>query len=351
MKSIAVDRLKGGEYLAAPVITEDGKKIFYEGTCVHPMQIDRLKENGIKEVSVFDEDLIKKEPKEIIKEKIQTDCREKIRNILDNYVCRDDESLQEIQKTAETIIEDIFHNDEIAEKVFDIKERSADLYDHAITVSGLSVITAIKMNMDQTYVHSIGVGALLHDLGLKYISVDYRDKDPNTFTPDNLFEFKKHTVYGFSSVEKESWMSSTAKKIILFHHEKLNGTGYPLKQTVIPPEVRIVSVCDAFDDMICGIGYKQVHVYEAIEYLKKYQDIYFDSRIVDIFLQFVAVYPIGTIVRTTAGEEAIVIEQNEHNADSPVIRVLKDAKGVDYKSEKIINLAEDRSISIEKVLE
>ena len=343
MKSVKVEALKGGEYLAAPVSTAQGEMLFYEGTCVHPMQIERLKENGIEEVSIFDEDLINQEPKEIIKEKLQADCQKKVKKILDGYVCKDNESLQEIEKTAEAIIEDIFRNDEIAEKVFDIKESSANLYDHAITVSGLSVICAIKMNIDKTYVHSIGVGALLHDLGLKYISVDYKDKDPNSFTPENLFEFKKHTVYGFSSVEKEKWMSSTAKKIILFHHERMNGTGYPLKQTTIPPEVRIVSVCDAFDDMICGIGYNQVHVSDAIRYLNKYKDIYFDGRVVDIFLQFVAAYPVGTLVMTTTGDKAVVIEQNEHFPDSPVIKLLKD--------EKIVNLAERRDIAIEKEIE
>ncbi|MBO4902427.1 MAG: HD domain-containing protein [Lachnospiraceae bacterium] len=350
MKSVKVDELTGGEYLAKPVITENGQKLFYEGTCVHPMQIDRLKENGILEVSIFEEDLIKQEPKEIIQEAVQADCQKKIKTILDNYVCKDNESLREIEKTAEVIIEDIFQNSVIAEKVYDIKERSADLYDHAITVSGLSVITAIKMNIDKNIVHSIGVGALLHDLGLKYISVEYRDREPNDFTPDNLFEFRKHTVYGFSSVEKESWMSSAAKKIILFHHERLNGTGYPLKQTMIPPEVRIVSVCDAFDDMICGIGHKQVHVPDAIEHLKKYKDVYYDGRIVDIFLQFVATYPVGTVVQLTTGEQAIVVEQNEHFADSPIVRLLKDVNGNDYKKEKTVNLAESREIGIEKVL-
>ena len=351
MKIVNSNDLKGGEYLSKAVFTADGQMLFYEGTCVHPTQIERLKENGIDSVEIFDEDLLPKKPKEIIKEEIQADCQAKVKTILDNYVCRDDETLQEIEKTAETIIEDVFQNTQITEMVYDIKERSADLYDHAITVSGLSVITAIKMNMDRNSVYSIGVGSLLHDLGLKYISVEYRDKDPNSFTPDNLFEFKKHTVYGFSSVEKESWMSSTAKKIILFHHEKLNGTGYPLKQTVISPEVRIVSVCDAFDDMICGIGYKQVHVSEAIRFIKQYRDIYFDGIVVDQFLQFVAAYPVGTKVLTTEGDEAVVIEQNEHFTDSPIIRLLKDKNGNEYQKEKIIDLAENRDVSIKQVIE
>lgn len=351
MKIIKVSQLQGGEYLACPVETNEGKLLFYEGTCVHPVQISRLIENGIEEVKIFEDDLCARKSTEIIKKEIHTDCKKKVKNILNSYVCKEDESLEEITEAANEIIEDIFQKEELAEKVYDIKERNADIYDHSITVAALSVITAVKMNLDRNLVYSIGVGSLLHDMGLKYISVDYRNTDPNTFTPENLFEFKKHTVYGFSSVEKESWMSSSAKKIILFHHEKVNGTGYPLKQVSIPIEVKIVSVCDAFDDRICGIGCEQIHVPDAIEHLRKFKDIYYDGKVVDIFLEFVAKYPVGTKVVTSLGDTALVVEQNNHFTDKPKIKLLYDKDGNEYSSAIVLNLAEKRNISIEKVVE
>ena len=43
-------------------------------------------------------------------------------------------------------------------------------------------------------------------------------------------EYKKHTIYGYSSVEKEEWLSDTAKEIILLHHENVKGTGFPFQQ-------------------------------------------------------------------------------------------------------------------------
>ena len=54
MKTINVEELKGGEYLSRPVVNESGQMIFYEGTCVHPAQIERLKENGIETVQIFE---------------------------------------------------------------------------------------------------------------------------------------------------------------------------------------------------------------------------------------------------------------------------------------------------------
>lgn len=352
MRVIKTTELKGGEYLIKPAITGEDKVIFYEGTCVRPEMIKTLLENGIEEVTIHDEEVVyNRKPLQIIKEEIRNDCREKMKVVMNDYCFRDDGTLEEITEAAEEIMEDIFSKEEISEKVYDIKERSADLYDHSITVAALSVITAVKMNLEKNEIYSIGVGSLLHDIGLKYISVEYKNEDVSKLSPEGLFEYKKHTIYGFSSVEKEKWMSSISKKIILFHHERINGTGYPLKQHNIPIEVRVVSVCDAFDDHICGIGNKQIKVQEAIEYIKKYKNIYFDGNVVDIFLQFVAAYPVGTRVLTNFGEEAIVLEQNEHFTDRPIIKMLKTGKGEDYQYEKIVNLAQNRLMSIEKVIE
>lgn len=348
MDKIKVSELKGGEYLAKPVITKGFQTVLFEGTKISSEDIDFLKEIGIDEVIIFEteaEDETKE--REIIKKEIHDDCKDKMKNVLKNHICKDNSTLKDVSEAAESIIDDIFTSDEIAIKVFDIKKRSGDLYDHCVTVSTLSVLTAMKMNLSREIVFDIGVGSILHDLGLKYISVDYFNKEDLDFTPDELFEYKKHTVYGFSSVENEDWMSTTAKKIILSHHERVDGTGFPFRQHTIPLPIEIVAVCDAFDDRICGIGCKQMTVTDAIEDLQKYRDIYYDGRIVDIFASFIAVYPVGTIVRTNRGDEAVVVEQNEYFTDKPVIKLLKDLNGNSYTKDKFINLSENRSITIE----
>lgn len=350
MKKVKVSNLIGGEYLSKPVISRGFQTVLFEGTKISSEDIEFLKEIGIDEVEVFDtnaEDETKE--REIIKREIHNDCKDKMKAVLKNHLCMANSSLKDISEAAVSIIDDIFEIDEIAVKVFDIKKRSGDLYDHCVTVSSLSVLTAMKMNLNRESVYDIGVGSLLHDIGLKYISVDYSNKVDIDFTPDDLFEFRKHTVYGFASVENESWMSTTAKKIILFHHEKVNGTGYPFRQRNIPLAAEIVAVCDGFDDRICGIGHKHMTVAEAIEDIQRYRDIYFDGKIVDVFASFIAVYPVGTKVRTNRGDEAVVVEQNEYFTDKPVIKLVKDLNGRSYDREKYINLSEDRAVTIESI--
>ena len=204
------------------------------------------------------------------------------------------------------------------------------------------------MNLSKWEVYDIGVGSLLHDMGLRYLSTPYQDVDiENEFDPESLFEYKKHTLYGFSSVEKETWISNESKKIILFHHERLDRSGYPFKQIVMPLGVRIVAIADAFDDRLCGIGVKRENVRQALEYIRSGKDKLFEGRIVDYFLELIATYPVGTHVVTNRGDEAVVIEQNEHFTDRPKIKLIKDRFGKPYEEDKLINLTEEEDILIE----
>ncbi len=345
-----VKDLTGGECLAKPIVLGLNQTLVYEGTYLKIDYIEKLNELGIEEVYIFDHDMPDEKPDEIIREEVRIVCKEKVKNVLEKHIYKDNVGLSEIGDTAEKIIDDILNKEEVIEKVFEIRERSADIYDHCISVCALSILTALKMNLPHNIVNDIGIGSLIHDLGLRYISVPYVNQSLDVLSPDNLFEYKKHTVYGFSSVEKEGWMSDVAKKILLFHHERLDGSGFPLKLRNISIENRIVSVCDTFDELICGIGCKRVKVQEAIEYLKTYKDIYFDGKVIDIFLDFIAAYPSGTKVRTNEGEIGMVIGQNEHFSERPILRMLYDKDGNAYKKKVIINLVEVHHIFIDEVI-
>ena len=126
---------------------------------------------------------------------------------------------------------------------------------------------------------------------------------------------------------------------------------FPLHLREIPFECRIVNVCDAFDEMICGIAQRQVKVYEAIEYLKNYKGKKFDSKVVDAFLSFTAVYPAGSHVLTSQGETAVVLSQNREFQDRPVIKIIRDKDGNTLTEEKIIDLVKVYNIFIDKVID
>ena len=194
---------------------------------------------------------------------------------------------------------------------------------------------------------------LLHDIGLRYTTLDYEGKSMEDMKPEALAEYKKHPIYGYTSVKDEEWISDEVKKIILYHHERLDGSGFPLrlKEAEIPLFCQIVAVCDAFDEMICGIAQRRSRVYEAVEYLKSFKNVKYNGKIVDAFLSFTAVYPAGSHVLTNDGEEAIVVSQNKDFQDRPIIRIIRDKDGRKLQEERIVDLVKVLNVYIEKGLE
>lgn len=350
MKICKVTDLQGNEILDRPVMTSDYQILLATGTTLKPEYIEKLKDFDIDLVYIKEEGL-DTEVIEILKSEVEELVTEKVKGILENHTYQHNENLIELCNTADRIIGEIISDEKVIEQVFDIKERSSDIYEHSISICTLATLVALKLKLPEDAIRSIGVGCLLHDIGLRYLTISYENQDVSKLSPMEMTEYKKHTVYGYTALKDEGWISDISKSILLYHHERIDGSGYPLKAKEIPYECRIVNVCDAFDEMICGIGCERVKVYEAIEYLKAFKNIKFDGTIVDVFLEFTAVYPAGTKIVTNEGEIGVVIKQNKEFPNRPVIRMLSDKNGTKFPEGTIKNLIFENHIFIEKVIE
>lgn len=350
MRCKTLDKLTGNEILARPILTEDFQTILPEGAVLKPAYLEKLRELNINKVYIK-EDSAQTEEIVILKAEMEDHVKEKVKDILERHTYHHNEELMELCQTADNVIGSIVEEEEVVEQVYDIKERNADIYEHSLSICTLAVLTACKLKIPQNVIHDIGVGCLLHDIGLRYLTIDYDNQDLSNLSEMDMIEFKKHPVYGYSALKDEGWISDISKSIILYHHERRDGSGYPLHATSLPLHVEIVNVCDAFDEMICGIGCEKVKVYEAIEYLKTFKNVKFNDTIVDTFLDFTAVYPVGTRVITNEGELGTVVKQNKGFSDRPVLRIIADKDGNELEGNVIKDLVKVHHVFIEKVLD
>ena len=346
-----IDDLVGNEVIGKPLMAWDYQIILPEGAVIRPDYIQKLKELGVMDVWVVDSDMTETNEIVILKDDIKCTVKQKVKDILERHTYQNNDELAKLSATAEDIVSSILEEEQVVEKIFDIRQRSADLYEHSVSICSMAILTALKMELSKEKISEIGVGCLLHDIGLRYETIDFTNMDIEKLHTADTAEYKKHPVYGYNALRNEPWLSQTSLSIILFHHERLDGSGYPIKTRDIPLECRIVNICDAFDEMICGIGCERTRVYEAIEYLKHFKNSKFDGKIVDIFLSFTAVYPTGTHVITNEGEVGVVIGQNREFQDRPIIRILRNKQGVELKEEVIKDLVKVHNIFIEKVID
>ena len=235
----------------------------------------------------------------------------------------------------ERIIESVLSEPEVINNITEIRNLSTDMYTHCINVCSLSTIMALRLKMSDKQVKNVSMGAMLHDIGLRYIKTPYMNTNETYMNTKDAIEYKKHTIFGYSSVQDEDWIPDIAKEIILLHHERIDGKGYPFshKGDKLKMEVKLVSLCDDFDSLISGVGNPKLKIYEAIEYIKANQGLKYDATIAEKLLETVAVYPVGIKVITSEGETGIVVRQNKKFTDRPVIKMLKHSDGSLYEDE------------------
>ena len=211
--------------------------------------------------------------------------KEELTLILSQHIYKQNNTLKKIQLIAEQIVHSVMKY-EISYRDY-LEEREIDLYDHLIYTAILSVETGIQLGLSEERLELLSFGCLIHDIGLRYSNVEYKNCDLEEMTPRQVYDLKNHTILGYTSLENEKWIPKIVKYMVLSHHEALDGSGYPLKQKNKEIECKIIQICDSFDRIISGIECNQGNIEDAINELILYKDIKYDGKIVDIVLDLV----------------------------------------------------------------
>ena len=259
---------------------------------------------------------------------------------MENHIYQSNGTLREFEMIANEIIKKMVElpND----IVIDVTERKPNLYEHTIMVTLLSVFIGKRLHLDKKRLYNLALGSLLHDIGIRYITVPYESVDPKAVDPVAMFELKKHTILGYSALDGENWIPDISRKMILSHHERIDGSGYPMRQKNKEMEIRIIQVCDLFDCCISGMEGKRQSLQDTLRILAERAGIGLDKKVVEQLLDIVALYPVGTQIKNSDETQAVVIAQTAEK-NSPIIMIV-DEKEQKYQQKNLM-LEKDISIS------
>ncbi len=340
MKIREVKTLRGGEILSESVLTEEKEVLISKGMVLKPEYLDVLSFLGVDTVAIEDPYIEFEQPHQFVNQKLYTTYVERVKKILENHIYGTNSNLYEMQSVAKDMVKDMMQADE--KLVIDFEERNGNLYEHTVMVTLLSLTVAKKLKLSEELIETVALGSLLHDLGLRYVTVPYLNYEPEKSTTAEIFEFKKHPVLAYSALEKEDWLNKNAKKMVLCHHERRDGSGFPLHQKTKEIECSILQVCDVFDRMISGMECKRTNVQTALEYMIEAADVLYDKKVVKAIVKIIARYPVGTRVKLNIGNDGVVVSQTE-DANHPIVAVLKEdgtLSGIYY------NLKKDKKVFI-----
>ncbi len=156
---------------------------------------------------------------------------------------------------------------------------------HAERVRDYAVAIGTEMGLDQSSIDTLRIGGLLHDIG-KIGTFDTILDKPDKLTSDELKLMHQHPVKGAEILSPILQLKEVVP-LVKYHHEKVDGTGYPegLKNDEIPLLAKIVCVADAFDSLAASRPYREsVEKKEAIEEIRQHSGTQFEPSVVDAFL-------------------------------------------------------------------
>ena len=167
--------------------------------------------------------------------------------------------------------------------------RDVETFGHSRRVTALTTELATAIGVDRRLIDHIRRGALLHDIGKMGVPDAILLKN-GPLTKEERKEMQKHPTYAYEMLKNIIFLKP-ALDIPYSHHEKWDGTGYPLgiRGAAIPLSARIFSVIDVYDALRHDRHYRKAWSEEnTLAYIREGSGTYFDPQIVEVFLKIIA---------------------------------------------------------------
>lgn len=258
--------------------------------------------------------------------------------------------IDEIYKVIDSLINQLILGNSLLE--YTSVEYSADNYlpRHSINVCILSFAIGLQMKLNKSKLHSLGLVAMLHDIGLG--SFKEIIEQPRKLSDIEITQVRTHVSKGAQIISSmRSPCYSSLKKIIEQHHERVNAKGYPfgLKGNEIHEYAKIVGLADTYEAMTHPRCFHTARIpHQAIREITGPFKSFFEPDIIKAFVGKLSIYPIGSFVRLNSEEIAKVISSNLTSPLRPIVLVLLDSNGKHISEPKTINLSESNAIYIKE---
>jgi HD-GYP domain-containing protein (c-di-GMP phosphodiesterase class II) len=218
-------------------------------------------------------------------EKVQENSYSMMKNLLDNPSA---ENIKEAKKGIYAVVDLILKDQDTLQHLINITSYDYYTYSHSVEVGVLSVALA-KSLFSETRGHdfyALGAGFFLHDLGKVNISKDIINK-PGKLTGEEMGEIRRHPSMGFKLLNETSQLTDESKIIVLQHHERNDGKGYPkgLRGNEIHIYGRICAIADVYNALTTDRPYrKKMTPFDGLKLMREEMFCFFEK---DLFERFV----------------------------------------------------------------
>ncbi len=322
------------------------EKVYYDRPLPEIADKENTEETASQKEKMIDDSLMKealdvsKEIEEAIKKKSILP-KESVNRVVEGFV----ESIQTSQTALLNLME--------------AKNFDEQTYSHMINVSLLAVLFGKKLNYNETGLKVLGLAGLLHDIGKTLISPEILKKT-TPLTPEEVDILRKHPIYGYELLRRYSDYGGIVQKIVLLHHEKVSGKGYPfgLRGEQMGEASQIISICDLFDSITSDHPYRPAKPFwAALVEVYQQSGVSFAPRLAKSFITDIPsylatepIFPVGSFVVLSTGEIGEVIDFDNPHSLFPTVMIYISGTREIMRYPIQVNLALDDTRSIKSLI-
>jgi HD-GYP domain-containing protein (c-di-GMP phosphodiesterase class II) len=325
-----------------PSLTFDGPPLLRAGATISPRYQRALAEAGVREVWVHDALSDGVDVRELLPEPVRREAARRVAAALGAAAADlagsqvlSHAALAELRAVVDLIAAAIAESSDVAMAVNDLAAADAHVHRHSLNVCALGLLIGRELFHRRGWVDwqgkargdrilsrlaQLGLGLLLHDIGKLTIPAPLLTKRGLTAQEWKLV--RNHPDAGVSLLPPGS--SPLVKDVVVGHHERWNGSGYPrkLKGRDIHQFARIAAVADVYDEVTSARPYRPAApAREGVRVIRDGRGKAFDPEIVDVFLSLVMPYPVGSELVLADGTEAVVVAVDPLEPERPHVRV------------------------------
>ncbi len=328
VREVYIDTLKGLDVIDAPSETEVNADIEHEMTAM----FQQVK--PIITSSTLSEELKRSQ-------KVYSEANKIISNIMHDVRIGKQIEVERIDPVVEKMANSILRNKDALLSLCRIKNKDNYTFLHSVSVGALLISFAHALDFKRDVIKQLGVGGMLHDIGKTKVPNEILNK-PGKLTEDEFVIMKSHVVHGCSILRKTPGIAQVSFDVAAQHHERFDGSGYPLKMKNMEMSVygQMASIVDVYDAITADRCYhKGMEPTVAIRKMFEWSKFHFNPNLLRTFIHTVGIYPVGTLVMLESGKIGVVIEQCETDMTRPLVRIIFDTKKSSFITPKDIDLA------------
>lgn len=346
MRLVSLSMLKPEMVLAKSIYYRDCL-VLKEGINDLERYSNSLKRLGIDYVYIEDAKSYGIEIPDAISEETRLMCKQVLRDTIEDFANKTVIDIQEMSAAVNSVIDDILSNPDVQISLNDIGAADEYTFTHSVSTTVYSLIIANKLGYPRPMMEKLGAGALLHDMGKILLENKIINK-AGKLNEEEFEHVKKHTTLGYEALKKCVNLTELSRIISLYHHERMDGKGYPTGTPAaeLHEFARIVAIADVYDALVSDRCYRRKwSSNQAVNYLVEHAETQFDLKLVSVLIKQIAIYPNGSMVRLSDNTTGIVKEQNKNFPLRPIVRVVADRYDKEVSPYEI-DLMKELSITI-----